>query len=49
MNERRFVLTIIEDDIDARFKADLEDHVREAIGEAFDLDADVSFGVEEDE
>jgi len=45
--ERQFIVSIIEEDIDEQYKDDLEGHIREAIGQAFGLDADVSFGVNE--
>lgn len=44
---RQFVVTIIEEDLPGEYEDDLEDVIRETIGEKFGFDADVSFSVNE--
>ena len=45
--ERKFIVSVIEEDIPDQFKDDLEGHIRGAIGELLNMDADVGFSVEE--
>lgn len=45
--ERQFLVTIIEEDVPEQFKDDLEGHIRGAIGELLNMDADVGFSVDE--
>jgi len=44
---RQFVVTIIEEDLPGDYEDDLEDVIRETIGEKFGFDADISFSVNE--
>jgi hypothetical protein len=45
--ERRFLVTILEEDVGERYKEDLQGYVGMAITEALAIEIDVSFGVEE--
>lgn len=45
--ERLFIIRIIEEDIPKELNDDLEGHIRGAIGELLNMDADVGFSVVE--
>jgi hypothetical protein len=45
--ERKFIVTVLEEDLEEKFKDDLEGHIRGAIGDLLGFDADIGFSVEE--
>lgn len=45
--ERKFIVTVLEEDLDEKFKDDLEGYIRGAIGDLLGFDADIGFRVEE--
>ncbi len=45
--ERQFVLTILEEDLEEKYSDDLKGHISMAIGDALEIDSDVSFSVED--
>lgn len=45
--ERKFIVSVIEEDVPEQFKDDLEGHIRGAIGLLLNMDADVGFSVVE--
>jgi hypothetical protein len=45
--ERVFIVTVLEEDLEEKFKDDLEEHIRGAIGDLLGFDADIGFSVEE--